>query len=149
MEIVLRVGKSTVSHQEFLTTLGCSLADQTRRGYDSDYLYMASNLAARQIIKREYGEHSRNLITPMIVSYGKITPGIAYEVSEGTDFNHNRVWGVSIAQLMTDGSTIRRSDLSCMIREYPQVWEYINRLKANKGTEGERLYEPATIRPIQ
>jgi hypothetical protein len=116
---------------------------------DAEYLYMASNLTARQIIKREYGEHSRNLITPRIISYGKITPGIAYEISEGTDFNHNRIWGISIAQLMNDGSTIRRSDLSCMIREYQQVREYVRKLKGNNGTQGEKLFEPQTVRAQQ
>lgn len=116
---------------------------------DTGYNQLAHSLSARQIIKREYGEYSRNLITPRIVSYGKITPGIAYEISEGTDFNHNPIWGVSIAQLMNDGSTIRRSDLSCMIREYPQVREYIKKLKGNNGTQGERLYEPTTIRQAE
>jgi hypothetical protein len=113
---------------------------------NQEYIQLAHSLTARQIIKREYGEHSRNLITPRIVSYGKITPGIAYEVSEGTGFEHEPVWGVSIAQLMQDGSTVRRTDLSCMIREYQQVWEYIRKLKGNKGTQGEKLFEPQTVR---
>jgi len=112
----------------------------------ADYLYMAANMTSREIINREYVEHSRNFMTPRIVSYGKITPSIAYEVSQGTDFNHNPIWGVSIAQLMTDGKTVRRTDLSCMIREREQVWEYIRKLKGNKGTQGEKLFEAQTVR---
>ena len=125
--------------------------------YDNEYLYTAANTTAREIIKKEYGYESRNLMTPRIISYGKITPGIAYEVSSGTGFNNEPIWGISFAQLMKDGSTIRRSDLSCMIREYNQVWEYIKNLKAKKvlaevtrwAKEHNKLYEPTTKRDTE
>ena len=65
-------------------------------------------MRARRLIKREFGEESRNFMTPRILGYGWIKDQeIAYELSEGEGFNHDRIFGVSVARLKPGGKTER------------------------------------------
>lgn len=43
-------------------------------------------LSAREMFRRRYPGGGKNFITPQVVRYGKITPRVAYEVSEGPSF---------------------------------------------------------------
>ncbi len=55
----------------------------------------------------EFGE-SRNFMTPRILGYDWIKDQeIAYELSEGEDFDHESIFGVSVVRLKADGKTER------------------------------------------
>ncbi len=83
---------------------------------------IAESMTAREIIHKEYGE-SKNFMTPNNRRYGKVhgAPDVAYEVSEGTDFNHNKIYGVSIVRVWADGTTERWMEKSGVCRSKAEV----------------------------
>lgn len=87
-----------------------------------------SNLTAKQIIKREYGE-SKNIITPEVIRYGKINKNLAYEISSGIGMKGDTIYGVSIVEIDKDGKTTRRTDLSDLFDSIDEVEMYIEVLK--------------------
>lgn len=90
-------------------------------------------LTARQIIKKEYGNRSKNFMTPKIISYGKINKNMAYEISKGSDFEHNVIYGLSIATYIPEeNKTVRELDKSKCCFSMNEVWDYIEELK-NRG----------------
>ena len=95
-------------------------------------------IRARELIKMEYGT-SRNFITPHAIRYGKLAPSLAYEMSSGTGIERGTVIvGVSVAQLLPDGSTIRRYDLSTSFSgvgsaPFYQADNYVKELKSNRA----------------
>ena len=88
-------------------------------------------MTARQIIKKEYG-NSKNFITPYILRYGKISENVAYELSEGTGFEHNAIYGVSIVTVDEQGNTKREFDLSKHFDSLLEVEGYIGRLREGR-----------------
>lgn len=87
-------------------------------------------LSAREIIRKEYGQHSRNFMTPSLIRFGKIHPRRAYELSWGIGFSNNKIFGVSIVDVSTIGTTTRRTDLSDCFPTQAAAEAYIDRLKS-------------------
>lgn len=54
-------------------------------------------LKAEEIIAKEYG-NSRNFITPTVIKYGMLSSNRAYELSRGTGFYQEPIFGVSLVQ---------------------------------------------------
>ena len=85
---------------------------------------------AREILKREYGS-SRNFMTPTRVSIGKISRSIAFELSSG-EFGGPAIWGVSFAEMMEDGGTSRRADISESFGSRGEAEAYISEIKESR-----------------
>jgi hypothetical protein len=99
-------------------------------------------MRARDIIKKEYGD-DKNFMTPHVLSYGKLPPvdkaiERAYELSEGTGFEHEPIFGVSIVNLFEDGTTARDWDISKMCRSKQEAEQYIQSLKNQTWFHGGR-----------
>ncbi len=73
----------------------------------------ASHLTAREILHREYG-HAPNFMTPDVLEVGKLHPCVAFEVSKGTGFEQEPIYGVSVVRVRCDGTTKRLTRLSEM-----------------------------------
>lgn len=60
-----------------------------------------TNRTQEEIFKKAYGD-SNNFMTPYLIGYGLINAKkhIVYELSHGTDFEYNRIYGVTV----TDGN---------------------------------------------
>jgi len=89
---------------------------------------------AREIIKKEYGS-SRNFMTPNVIRIGKINRSVAFELSSGESLDHSTIYGVSLAEIKTDGGTIRRTDISQMFDTQKEAEDYINQLKMEKSNK--------------
>lgn len=89
-------------------------------------------MTARQIIKKEYG-NSKNLMTPNVIRYGKISENVAYELSEGTGLTNNTIYGVSIVMMDEQGNTKREFDLSKKLDSLLEAEGYIGRLREGGG----------------
>lgn len=85
-------------------------------------------MTARQIIKKEYGK-SKNFMTPHILRYGKISKNVAYELSKGTGFKHETIYGVSIVTIDKQGNTKREFELSKKLDGILEAEGYIGRLR--------------------
>ena len=83
--------------------------------------------SAKEIFKIEYG-NSKNFMTPNILKVGKINHNLAFELSRGTGFKNEEIFGVTIVEIQ-DEKTKRRSDLSKMFFKKGEAAEYINNLK--------------------
>tara|TARA_Y100000034_G_scaffold25948_1_gene30988 strand:+ start:870 stop:1214 length:345 start_codon:yes stop_codon:yes gene_type:complete len=86
-------------------------------------------LTAREIINQEYG-NSKNFMTPHVIKRGKAHRNIAYELSSGEGFNHEPIYGVSIA--MIDENTRKTKRLyndSHMFNSLAEAKVYINDYK--------------------
>jgi hypothetical protein len=79
----------------------------------------------------EFGEESRNFMTPRILSYGWIKhQQIAYELSEGEGFNHNHIFGVSVARRKPGGKTERLLEpVSGVFRNKTEAKQHIKKLQ--------------------
>lgn len=87
-------------------------------------------LTARQIIRKEYGNKSKNFMTPKIIGYGKIHKNMAYEISKGSGFNHDVIYGLSIASYIPEeNKTSRELSLSKCFFNINNLWDYIDELK--------------------
>jgi hypothetical protein len=60
-------------------------------------------MSPEEIIKAAY--KSKNIMTPTVLSYGKITDRIAYELSEGEGINRETLYGVTVAIMSHDGES--------------------------------------------
>lgn len=88
-----------------------------------------SALTAREIIKREYGD-SKNFMTPGIIRRGKMCRNIAYELSGGTGFEHESIYGVSIVMIdESTGKTERLYNDSHMFHSLDEASAYIEDYK--------------------
>lgn len=83
---------------------------------------------ASTIIKGAYGS-SRNLMTPDVIRRGKLSRNVAYELSEGSDFDGGRMFGVTIARLTPEGKYVR-TELSHSFFNRDDAETYINRVKS-------------------
>lgn len=80
------------------------------------------NAKAKALFDKKY--KSKNIMTPEILAYG--VQGIfAYELSEGTGFRREPIFGVTVMEL----SGTRRHDLSQMFHSLEDADEYIHTLK--------------------
>ena len=85
-------------------------------------------LTARKIIRMEYGD-SKNFMTDRVLKMGKINKNMAYELSSGRGFTNDTIYGISIVELLADGKTKRRTDLSECCKNLEEVDHYIKYLK--------------------
>jgi len=92
-------------------------------------------MEAQELIEREYGQ-SKNFMTPHVLGRGWISETIAYELSTGSGFNHQPIYGVSLVEDLGDGHTSRRHDLSKGGFSREEARAYIRSLKrqAKNGT---------------
>lgn len=75
---------------------------------------------------------SKNFMTPDILKRGLINNNTFYEISAGTDFNHNPITGVSIEILKPSGEIDRHDDKSKLFHGDQSVtdcYEYVRELK--------------------
>ena len=92
---------------------------------------------ARDIICMEYKD-SRNFMTPRKLSCGKLSENIAYELSSGTGFNHEPIWGISIAAWRPkEQKTERLYKLSRCCHSSLEARGYIQSLKDEIKEKGE------------
>ncbi len=87
------------------------------------------NPTARQIIEMEYGT-SKNVMTPNVISYGKIDNTTAYELSEGRGMEGQKVYGVSIVKYDDNTNNTQRDyDRSKMFYNKQEAQQYIKNLQ--------------------
>lgn len=82
---------------------------------------------AKEIFKMEYG-NSKNFMTPEILKVGKINHNLAFELSQGTGFENEEIYGVTLVEIQGDKTT-RRSDLSKMFFKKEEAIEYIDSIE--------------------
>jgi hypothetical protein len=96
----------------------------------------ATALSAQEILKREYGS-SRNLLTPNVITRGKLDRETAYELSWGHGEPGSHLYGVSIAYVTYDGdgtySTERDYDSSCCFTSLQAANEHIECMRTAEG----------------
>jgi hypothetical protein len=85
-----------------------------------------SNPKAKEIFIRTI--KGKNLITPDVLGYG-VRGIFAYELSEGTGFGTNPLYGVTVLELTGE----RRNDLSQMFHSIEEADEYIKKLPEFKS----------------
>lgn len=83
---------------------------------------------AKDIVRLEYGD-SKNFMTPEVIKYGKISKNLAYELSFGIGLCREDLYGVSVVELLDDGTTRRRTDLSKVLNSLKEALDYIEELK--------------------
>ena len=81
---------------------------------------------AQNIFKMEYGD-SKNFMTPEILKFGKIGSNLVFELSQGTDFENEKIYGVTIVEIKEE-KTLRRTDLSKVFFEKGEATKYINKI---------------------
>ena len=87
--------------------------------------------SAQEIIRQEYGT-ARNFMTPSVIKTGKINPNVAFELSTGTGFDHNQIYGVSVVQYDPDTDTTDRHAIESKCFGNRAAAEcYISQLKAS------------------
>lgn len=85
-------------------------------------------MTAQEIIRKAYG-NSRNFMTPNILGRG-LLPGGAYELSTGSGFDHEPIYGVSVVWLNLGGTTERaKYPVSQMFYSREDARAHIRRLK--------------------
>jgi hypothetical protein len=105
-------------------------------------------MTPREAIKKEYGETSKNIITPRVLGYGRISETLVYELSTGNGIPSSRysglgpqIWGVSVVEIGSDESgavtTKRRHDLSECLHSRDAVCAHIKKIKRDER-EGKR-----------
>ena len=89
----------------------------------------ASRLTAREILRLEYGD-APNFMTPDVLEVGKLHPCVAFEVSKGTGFKQEPIYGVSVVRLRCDGTTKRLTRLSELFFSRRQADWHVYTLRA-------------------
>lgn len=89
---------------------------------------------AIDLIRREYGGSS-NFMTPTVLAYGLLDDCTAYELSKGTGFLNEIIYGLSIAQERPDGTMSRRTDLSDCFHSRAAIDARIEELTGNVPEE--------------
>lgn len=92
-------------------------------------------MTPREIIKQEYGG-SRNPMTRRVLSYGRLPFG-AYELSKGEGIYHEPIWGISVVQLNSDGTTKRLTKLGALVHSQRAAYNHIEQLKMMSSPDGE------------
>lgn len=84
-----------------------------------------STPTARQMIRQEYGD-GKNFMTPTVIKVGKRGPCRAWELSTGTGFRRETIYGVSVVDWdnLTDETT-RRTDLGECFQSLSSAESYI------------------------
>lgn len=106
--------------------------------------YLVANYSAAEILKKEYG-NSKNIMTPHILGRGKISPAIAYELSEGTGIEREPIFGLTLVKV-TDTKeswtnfTTERMDESKMFRSKDEAKSYIKQLRKEHQNDQKRLW---------
>jgi hypothetical protein len=85
-------------------------------------------VSAKDIIKGAYGS-SKNFMTPNLISYGKISSDVAYELSSGRGLFNSMLYGVSFAKINIDGTYEKVYDLSKSFESLDEAKRYIEKLK--------------------
>ena len=75
-----------------------------------DYAPPMQNHEVAEAFRSEYGSKG-NLMTPHIQKYGKKHQYL-YEVSQGTGFSHQKIWGFTVLEIHSDGSITRAYEIS-------------------------------------
>jgi hypothetical protein len=93
----------------------------------------ATALSAREILKREYGS-SKNLLTPNVITRGKLDRETAYELSWGHGMEPgSHLYGISIVYVTYDSDgtygTERDYDRSCCFSSLRAANEHIERVR--------------------
>ena len=84
-------------------------------------------MTANQVIHMEYG-YSQNFMTPIVVEIGWAKENeIAYEISLGTGFKNERIYGLSLVRL-EQGKTNRIMNESSMYHSMNQLRETLSEL---------------------
>lgn len=97
---------------------------------------MMTRLTPEQVINREYG-YSRNFMTPNLIEYSwVIDDKVAYELSSGTGFKNEPIYGVSIVRLHPDGTTERLLDKSDMFWSIAEARAHIIDVGTSLPDEG-------------
>lgn len=73
------------------------------------------------------------MVTPIVIRYGLLPSGAAYELAEGEGIFDRRttLYGVSVVNVLPDGSTARDFDKSKMFHTLQDAEEHIRSLKKN------------------
>lgn len=108
--------------------------DKMNLKYTHEKIEKDKAISAREILRREYGT-SKNFMTPEIIKTGKINRKTAYEISKGTGFKNEPVFGLTIVEII-NGETKGREDLSDCFWNIKEVNERITRLKNNCDLTG-------------
>jgi len=90
-------------------------------------------MTALDILRAEYGD-SKNFMTPTVLEVGMATEAVAYELSKGTGFDRQTIWGVSFVRVNEAGATVRLSSLSDCFHSEADARERIDSVKEH-GTE--------------
>lgn len=92
-----------------------------------------AGMTARGIIRREYG-YARNPMTPDTLSAWRLTGRLdgAAELAQGRGMSGQRIFGVSVVELLPGGSTKRRTDLAHLFQTEEEARAYIWRLGGSK-----------------
>lgn len=86
--------------------------------------------SAAEILRAEYGT-ARNFMTPNVVTRGKLTPNVAYELAWGTGLEYgSKLYGVSVVRLHEDGSTERDYDSSTCFSSLEGANAHVEYLRA-------------------
>jgi len=88
-------------------------------------------MKAKEIINLAY-KGRRNIMTPKVLGYGKISETLAYEISQGTGLNHEVIYGVTFVRLNKDGSVVPEYDLSKMCWSKKEVKKYIQDVRRSQ-----------------
>ena len=76
--------------------------------------------SANQLFKKVYGT-STNFMTPNVLKRG-VKGNFAYEISEGTGFNHEPIFGVTLISRLTETASY---DLSKKVESLQEANEYL------------------------
>jgi len=94
-----------------------------------------TTLTAREILRIEYGD-SRNFLTPHVISRGKLTRLIAYELSSGSGLElGTSIYGVSVVCVLDDGTTERDYDSSACFSRLELANAHVESLRPLLGAE--------------
>lgn len=69
----------------------------------------------------------KNIMTPDVVEYGK-TGDLIFEISEGTGFNREPIFGVTVLDITDEENPVRRSALNKLCHSLEEAQEYASDL---------------------
>ncbi len=69
----------------------------------------------------------KNMMTPDIIKFGE-SGGFIFELSEGTGFNREPIFGVTVLELTEGEAPKRRSDLSQMFHNLTEAKDFAENL---------------------
>lgn len=100
-------------------------------------------MTPKDTIRKEYGT-SKNFMTPRVLSYGRISDSLVYELSTGQGIPADsfssvgpQIWGLAVVEIGSDGSLKRRRDLGDCFRSREAVRLHIAKLRRDARHDGE------------